>query len=321
MRFIFLLFMLLLSGCNSILQHKLEHYQGMSLTGDTIALGADRQFCSDNGCFSYLDLSTPSHNGEILDEFKWAFELNINQELKIDKHHFRFRALANNSPVILLLPGYGTHKADMQLNALYFRELGMLPIILPGPTETDHFDFGLNHAQLGIDLIRQQFADRPVFSYSFSMGAAAVSQLNAQLPNWQGGILVAPMRNFVESGNLVFNASRKGIWWQKLISEQRVHTVLSNMQHTAGRTDAELDFQQALPEQASLLILASQIDKVAPLSAQKDYATNARRVVKVADRYHPEMLYLWPEMRQAIVSWLKEVSQFPLTEEAAVQTQ
>lgn len=321
MRFIFLIFLLLLSGCNSILQHKLEHYQGSSLTGDIIALGTDRQFCSDNGCISYLDLSAPSHNGEVLNKFNWAFELNINQVPKIDKYNFRFRPLANNAPVILLLPGYGMYKADMQLNALYFREMGMLPLILPGPTETEHFDFGFNHAKLGIDLIRQQFADRPVFSYSFSMGAAAVSQLNKQLPNWQGGILVAPMRNFVESGNVVFNASRKGGWWQKLISEQRVRVVLNKIQSKSGMTDTELDFQQTLPEQANLLILASEVDQVAPISALKDHSSNSRRVVKVADRYHPEMFYLWPEMREAIVSWLTEIGQFPVTEEAAVHTQ
>ncbi|MDR6985211.1 hypothetical protein J2X32_003868 [Rheinheimera pacifica] len=302
------------------MQHKLEHYKGISLTGDIIALGTDRQFCSDNGCISYLDLSTPLLNGEILNEFNWSFKLTINQDPKTDKHSFRFRSLAHNAPIILLLPGYGIRKADMQFTALFFRELGMWPIILPGPTETEHFDFGFKHAQLGIDLIRQQFTDRPVFSYSFSMGAAVISQLNKQLPNWQGGILVAPMRNFVESGSVVFNASRKEVWWQKLISEHRFRVVLNSIQSKNGMTDAELDFQQTLPEQANLLILASEVDKVAPLSALKDHVTNSRRVVKVADRYHPEMLYLWPEMREAIVSWLKEVSQLPLTAEVAMDS-
>ncbi len=63
MRFIVLLCLLLLNGCSSILQHKLEHYKGLSLTGDVIALGQDKQFCSDNHCISYLDLSSPSYNG------------------------------------------------------------------------------------------------------------------------------------------------------------------------------------------------------------------------------------------------------------------
>lgn len=320
MRFIFLIFLLLLSGCNSILQHKLERYKAASPIGDIFAFGTERQLCTADSCISYIDLSAPSYEGNAIGTFDWTFAFNLNQIHQTDKHIFRFQPLADNSPIILMLPGYGMHKADMQLNALYFRELGMLPIILPGPTETNHFDFGLNHAQLSIDLIRQQFADRPVFSYSFSMGAVAIAHLALQLPNWQGGILVAPMRNFVESGSAVFQANRKHVWWYKLISERRVHTVLSNMQHTAGRTEAELDFQQTLPEQANLLILASEIDKVAPLSALKDHATNARRVVKVADRVHPEMMYLWPEMRQAIVSWLKEVSQLPLTAEVAVDS-
>jgi hypothetical protein len=305
MRLIFLVSLVLLTGCSSILQHKLEHYRGVDLTAGVFEFAERKQFCSDQGCIDYLDLSQPVQQGAAMEELNWSFAFTVNQQRQVDTYEFRFKPLKDNAPVILILPGYGLHKADMQLTALYFREQGLWPIILPGPTETDHFDFGLNHAQISIELVKQQFAGHPVFGYGFSMGAAAIGPLSQQLPDWQGGIVVAPMQNFVAAGSAVFQATRDHTWWYTFISEQLIKETLGTIQREANRTDAELDFLQNAPAQANLLILASDTDKVAPFSALANYASDTRRLVKTADRYHPELIYLWPEMRQAISAWLQ----------------
>ncbi|MBZ9613093.1 hypothetical protein [Rheinheimera maricola] len=315
MRLVFLVSFVLLTGCSSILQHKLEHYRGLDLTaGGQFEFAEHKQFCSDKGCIDYLDLSQPVLKGAALEEFDWSFEFTVNQQRQVDTHQFRFKPLKNNAPVILILPGYGMHKADMQFTALYFREQGLWPIILPGPTETNHFDFGLNHAQVSIDLVRQQFAGHAVFGFGFSMGAAAMGPLSQQLPHWQGGILVAPMQNFVAAGGEVFQTIRNQAWWYTFISAHRIREALLSIQHAAERTDAELDFLQNMPAQANLLILASNTDKVAPFSALAVHASDTQQVIRVADRYHPELTYLWPEMRLAIVSWLHHLGYSPSAE-------
>lgn len=318
MRLVFLVSLLLLAGCSSILQHQLEHYRGLDLTaGGVLDFAEPKQFCSDQGCIDYLDLSQVVLQGTATEKLDWSFAFTVNQQRQVDKYQFRFKPLQDNAPVILILPGYGLHKADMQFTALYFREQGLWPIILPGPTETEHFDFGLNHAQISIELVKQQFAGHPVFGYGFSMGAAAIWPLSQQLPDWQGGILVAPMQNFIAAGGAVFQANRNHTWWYTFISEQLINETLGTIQREANRTDAELDFQQNAPAQANLLILASDTDKVAPFSALADYASDTQRVVKTADRYHPELVYLWPEMRQAITNWLKQSGHLSLPPDVA----
>ncbi|RUO23144.1 hypothetical protein CWE08_00370 [Aliidiomarina iranensis] len=134
-----------------------------------------------------------------------------------ERMEFRFPDLSGNAPLVIVAPGYGLSATHMILPwASWFRSMGMHPIVLLGPTEAKPMQFGLNHTQAVATMLTEQYPNRDIVLFGFSMGALGALAIEAELLEKgmrpQALMLVAPMNNFREQALSAYHTMRANDW-------------------------------------------------------------------------------------------------------------
>lgn len=249
------------------------------------------------GCLTYYDLADfkVEHEGELINitEQNFTFtntssqtdsasnvgnQTNNEEELTSknkanfslnERIEFKFPELADNAPIAVISPGYGL-QATQTISpwATWFRHMGIQPIVLPGPTEYQPMQFGLNHAAIVAELLKSEYPDRPIILLGFSMGVLSATEIERELieANIQPAalMLVAPMNNFREHATSVFSQVKAQDWRVRwFISDERFSTALERVIVASEVNEQALDFYKRISEASTpMVIAASEVDDI-----------------------------------------------------------
>lgn len=298
-RFVYALCCLTLLACShSYIANELEHYdvlaseQGVVLQ-QRIALETDH-------------LKIQAQLGQAI-ERRYCFSVDH----CVFYQDYAFQPLGQKqAPVLFLFPGYGMNSwLTLLAVGTWFHSLGFHVVSLPGPTEISPFDFGRSSAKLALALIDDEFSDRALYAYSYSMGSVALTELQRHLKtrgkSLQAAIVTAPLLSFQEGALTTFLQQRQSNLQLRLIRrkvfEQGVQRVLQNAQVS----DQELNFRyrsQWLPPQS--LLIASATDTLSPYQELMKLSLTQFTWLYVEQAKHIELSWLTPELRGEVKAWL-----------------
>lgn len=310
-----LTFVLLLSGCSHFIEHKMATHTGlraMDLHFDEPLYFST--YCSEHSAEACIDLIDWSVQRERVDELNLSFKLHYQGESIHSEQRFTVPLDSDRAPIMLLFPGYGMPAIGVGFMAEYFRAKGFRPLVLAAPTEQVPFSFGTRPLATVVEMLSQQYADRAVYAYGFSMGSLAVAEL-ARSYDLDGAIVAAPMFDFDDSADTLINMYRRDQRFARLIPRASYTTAVQRMVASSGVGRQQLGWHYAvsqLPD--NTLVLASSADSLSRFSdvAQEVTAQQREFALKELDNpvmIHPFMVVPVTEMTAIIDDWINAQSQ------------
>lgn len=214
---------LYLSGCASYIANKVTSLQDNHLSGNIMAVAEQITLCgAPQNCFSayltgqaqtaLLNLSFSFHGQN--NATTWRFKSDT-KTTPID------RPLTND--LIVIFTGYGQNWQILYLHQLWLEHIsGAQVMVIPSANHSSKFQFGLNYVVPVVAEIKRR-SSRQVHILGFSMGAVAAQQVANQLDNARLH-LIAPMTNFLDSANSIWQMQEQNNWLLKLVPK----TTLNN---------------------------------------------------------------------------------------------
>lgn len=257
----------LLSGCAQLIERQMASYKGSRHLNMDVGQYT-QSWCSQAGCVSVTDWSdVKKMNGtEPLTKLTASLRVAIDQQLYEEDVVLEFEPLSDNSPIIVMFPGYGMRAEALGLKALYFRSRGFRPLVVASPTEQKPFNFGLSSIEVIADYLTDHYSTHDVYAYGFSMGSLAVAELSQRFPV-QGAIVVAPMLDFDDAASQLIDLYRRNTVFARAIPQQSFQQGLERLALNASVERKKLFWPYAvtlLP--SNTLVVGSYYDSISNFS-------------------------------------------------------
>ncbi|MCC5856107.1 MAG: alpha/beta hydrolase [Idiomarina sp.] len=306
-----------LVGCTSLAERRIETARLAHVAGAESMYGSFlRSDCRSEYCVSYIELAgLEFENGEPLSSFRMA--RTINGELS--EILYEFQPLADDAPVMVMFPGHGMTKELLAFHGFMFRSLGIEVLVVAGPTEQRPFSMGANGARQMAAVLAEDYADRTLLGFGFSMGAVGVSLLNESLAdNGQtlaGAILLAPMVDFNESAEAAFQLIRRDSLAARLLPQRSASQAINRI---SDRQQGVLQsYQVARPRlPTDSLIIAGDKDTVVNSAQIIAHFGELHDVQVLEDYNHVRLIAGEPEVNALMQEWLE--NRFVLTVTSAL---
>ena len=304
-----------LVGCSHLIERHITTNTGISsIQGMEFFARDSTVHCEQanaSRCVEIIDWVQQSDPPDVL---KLEFSLRVDGEVFPSEEVFNIEPLAADAPLILLFPGYGMPSRGLGFMAEYFRAQGFYPLVVSSPTEQRPFTFGVHNAQIVAAIIGEQYRDRRVYAYGFSMGSLAVAEFHQVYP-LEGAIVVAPMLDFHGSAEYLMRRYRDNSFWARTIPVRSYEKGLQRMLSTSEVELDKLDWPYAvanLPE--NTLIIGSEADSMSRFSVLANEVEVQQRPFKMAGleeshMLHPFMVLPVESITQPLSKWLSAQSQ------------
>lgn len=306
----------LLQGCATYVEHKLSNrVEPIGIPANMPELikelgGEQRQFCMPHlgGCTEYLYAAPITESDSRTFEFTAVSETQT-QEYKLTLNRQQIPEMRRGT--MIMLHGYGGSKETMFFLADYYRFLGFHVVIpdLKGHGGSTHEQpgFAIDDVEMITTLINSLPArerPHPLFITGFSMGALAAVHVARQRNDISGLVLLAPMRQFEDAAYEVSKITHEQT--SKIVSEESIREGVKNTLMKRNIDPASLDLHQVLPPvKIPTLILASNVDSVAPYEYFKPLESRYVTVREIPERHHFLMAIMDPKMHEYLYPWLQ----------------